>query len=103
MIEQYKLDKLEEYAYLEGSELGDYWFYVIEIYRVVTGSIPDNEEFVAATEKEINRIYQDLCDNWKIREETWEEQIHKNGKLIKTITRTDKTLVSIYDYELWNE
>lgn len=75
------VEKLEELSSVEGSELGEYWSNVSNLwssYRYCA-----SEEFTEALEKELFAINQDIIDNYEVVEEEVEQKYTSKQKTLK--------------------
>jgi len=61
----YKIEYIRQRTNLEGSELGETWALLIELYQYRTYLTDD---LIKALEKELELTYEDLDKNWRVKE-----------------------------------
>ncbi len=72
------ITELEEYADLDGTEVGEYWAALVDIHR---HSYAMNDTFVAALDAEIKEQVEFIRENFEIVEETVERSPIKRRSL----------------------
>lgn len=92
-----KLEKIGLCASLEETECGEYWYGLLELENIID-SDGMSEEFRAACLKEIDRVYNELCTDWKIIEEKAIVETRKGDKVISKREIVEKTLVHISEW-----
>jgi len=64
-LDEDKLDKMREYGALEGTEVGETWCLLADLFEHLQ---PDyvSEEFIEAVKKEVKKHSDNIEDNWEV-------------------------------------
>lgn len=79
-------DMVENYIPVEGSELGDYWSGLYEMWHHYASYC--SPEFRVAMETEIRAIHDDLQKNWKVVEGV--EEVKFNRKTVRLVRKDEE-------------